>query len=291
MPDPEDLSRHLPLAFAKHQSQISPNLEDGFRITPEFLGQIDGRDGMRSHLRIGEQTQPECGGRGLECGGDPAMPLEDGLQAFLAHHGERLTQPEHNAQRRGCKRHSLRLHGPGAFPIEVEPWSGRPLLALPCGRTDAEHRQAGRQHPSFLRRGHRDIDAQRSTGRSIDPIELTPSTTSSRLWRLTTPARASSGLVTPVEVSLWVISTVAISALRLSRSSRSFGSAASPQGSVYRATSAPKAAARSANRSPKAPMVTARTRSPGEITLATALSRPPVPLAGNISMSCLVWNA
>ena len=38
-------------------------------------------------------------------------------------------------------------------------------------------------------------------------------------------------------------------------------------------------------------MVTASTRSPGETTLAMALSNPPVPLAGKINMSFSVWKA
>src|SRR5438445_4386533 len=78
---------------------------------------------------------------------------------------------------------------------------------------------------------------QRSTGRSMEPMELTPSTTSRRLWRLTTSARERSGLVTPVEVSLWVTSTVGLSGSCWSGAARALGFVAWPEVGEHLGTS------------------------------------------------------
>ena len=138
---------------------------------------------------------------------------------------------------------------------------------------------------------------QASVSKGSAPTPLMPSTTTriSGTIARAVPASASIGLVTPVEVSLWV-SRMAVggrpSATIDSRTARtSSGRAAVPHSTSSRVTSAPYVVAIFAKRSPKAPTLTARTGSPGERWLTMAASRPPVPDAVRMQTSCSVRMA
>ena len=74
----------------------------------------------------------------------------------------------------------------------------------------------------------------------------------------------------------------------LMRSARAAGSAAAPQTNSNFSTCAPKRWAIWAKRSPKEPMDTTSTRSPGDTKLLTAASMAPLPAPVRMSTSCLV---
>jgi hypothetical protein len=120
---------------------------------------------------------------------------------------------------------------------------------------------------------------QASISNGMAPRPLMPSTTSSGSpgAARTTPARAWSGLATPVDVSLWVMRTARYGSAPASRSRRTSGSAAVPHSKSRTSTAAPKADAMWANRSPNEPMLTASTRSPGDRVLTMAASMAPDP--------------
>ncbi len=112
----------------------------------------------------------------------------------------------------------------------------------------------------------------------------TASTIASAPPSCATRASACTSATTPVDVSECTRTTTSapVSARRERRSS---GCGVSPQ--EYRSswTSAPKAVAIEHQRSPNAPAVTTRTRSPGESTLTRADSNAPEPDAVNRSTS------
>src|SRR2546430_5975803 len=112
---------------------------------------------------------------------------------------------------------------------------------------------------------------------SIELMELTPSTTTTRPASRPTRASSRSGLVRPVEVSLCVSRSSFAFGWFSSTRARSSASTGWPHSNSSRTTSAPYAEARAANRSPKLPHSATTTSSPGETRLATADSRPPVP--------------
>ena len=129
-----------------------------------------------------------------------------------------------------------------------------------------------------------------SISKGTAPRALIASTRMSASGVTSRIAAASSGIgfVTPVEVSLWVRRTARAfgSSRRAARTST--GSAARPHSTSRRRTSAPYTSATFANRSPNAPVGTATTRSPGERTFTTAVSRAPVPAAVSRRMSARV---
>ena len=77
-----------------------------------------------------------------------------------------------------------------------------------------------------------------SSGRP--PTPLTESTTTSAPWSRTSAASSGKGLVTPVEVSLWVRKTPLTSGFSFSASRRRSGVTALPQGTVQRADIQPE---------------------------------------------------
>ncbi len=106
-----------------------------------------------------------------------------------------------------------------------------------------------------------------------------PSTTTSGSPGAARTAATSSrsGLATPVEVSLCVSSTALYGPEDARWRASASGSAGVPHSKSSFSTSAPKMVAIFANRSPNEPMLTARTRSPGESVLTTAASIAPDP--------------
>ncbi|MBA7476200.1 hypothetical protein ES707_11582 [subsurface metagenome] len=108
---------------------------------------------------------------------------------------------------------------------------------------------------------------------------------------LTTVLIWARSLVTPVEVSLWVTSTALTSDSLLRDFRISSTSAALPHSEFRGITSAPNFWAMAAKRSPKTPIDTASTLSPGDKVLTTAASRPPVPDPVSRKTSFLVWNS
>jgi len=125
-------------------------------------------------LRIGgKQAQPQRPGRGAEGGGHAQVPLKDRGQPFLAHHLQRFTQSEEDADRRRGEGHPFGLHLRRALPIEVEARRAGVRLALPGRLADAQHGHAGWKHPSLLRRRDRDIDVPPINGQvdGADPTD------------------------------------------------------------------------------------------------------------------------
>ena len=128
---------------------------------------------------------------------------------------------------------------------------------------------------------------QASISKRMAPRPLMPSTMTSgspgAAWMAATSSR--SGLATPVEVSLCVSSTARYGGASARRAASAAGSAASPHSTSKRSTCAPKACAMSANRSPKPPMMTASTRSPGErlLTMAASIAPEPEPVMSTMS--------
>ena len=112
---------------------------------------------------------------------------------------------------------------------------------------------------------------------AIELMELTPSTTTSLPACCATRARACSGFVRPVDVSLCVRSTTLALGCLSSTAAKSSASTGCPHSNSRRTTSAAYAAASAANRSPKLPHRAATTSSPGETRFAIADSSPPVP--------------
>ncbi len=126
-----------------------------------------------------------------------------------------------------------------------------------------------------------------SIRKSMDAMELTPSTKRSAGWRasssaLRTPAIS---LVTPVAVSLCTTATALIrccrSAWRISWN-RSTG-APSPHSTSTTSTSIPCRCIRSIHKWENWPNRADSTRSPGERVFVMAASQPPVPLAGKMN--------
>ena len=107
----------------------------------------------------------------------------------------------------------------------------------------------------------------------------------------TMPAMVSRSFVMPVDVSLCVTSTVVTSGSSFSACRICSGMATSPSGNFSSLTLAPYADAILRKRSPKLPMVTPRTRSPGESVLTTAASIAPVPDDVRTYRSFSVWKA
>ena len=89
---------------------------------------------------------------------------------------------------------------------------------------------------------------------------------------------------------MWVTRTTLTDGFSFRASLIASGSMASPQVAVSLTTDAPYTSANWANLSPKTPMDTDSTTSPGEIVLTTAASMPPVPAVVSIRTSCSVWN-
>ena len=116
------------------------------------------------------------------------------------------------------------------------------------------------------------------------------STSSSLSYSFITALNASRSLVTPVEVSLWVISTALIFGSSFKTLRIASGSAALPHSKLRGITSAPNCSAILAKRSPKTPIDTDKTLSPGDSILTTVASSPPVPEAESTKTSPLVWN-
>jgi hypothetical protein len=109
---------------------------------------------------------------------------------------------------------------------------------------------------------------------------------------LTIRARSGNGLVTPVEVSLWVMKTALTAEPRSSSAANRSGVTARPQGTSSRRTSSPNATATRANRSPKSPQTVASTGSPGDSKLTIATSQPAEPVPGQIKTSPSVrWTS
>ncbi len=106
-------------------------------------------------------------------------------------------------------------------------------------------------------------------------------------WRLI----ASRSLMTPVEVSLWVIMTALISLLVSAWSlvANWAGSKGCPHSAVTVSTFKPKAWPTSTQRSPNLPLEPTKIRSPGERKLIIPASTAPVPLTFNINTSLAVW--
>ncbi|MBA7715622.1 hypothetical protein ES703_124675 [subsurface metagenome] len=131
---------------------------------------------------------------------------------------------------------------------------------------------------------------QSSTGRLIEPRLLMASTSSSLSNSLTTELIEARSLVTPVEVSLWVTNTalIPVSACRAWRTASA--SAGLPHSKRSGITSAPNCLAIAAKRSPKTPIDTDNTLSPGDRVLTMAASKPPVPEPVSRKTSFLVWN-
>ena len=131
---------------------------------------------------------------------------------------------------------------------------------------------------------------QSSTGRFIEPILLMASTNSSLSNSLTTELIEARSLVTPVEVSLWVTNTALIcgSAWRAWRTASA--SAGLPHSKRSGITSAPNCSAILAKRSPKTPIDTDNTLSPGDRVLTMTASKPPVPELVSRKRSFSVWN-
>ena len=92
------------------------------------------------------------------------------------------------------------------------------------------------------------------------------------------PRTAAMSLVTPVEVSLWTTSTARIcrSVSSASRAAILSGSAGRRQSPSMASTRSPRARPTSPHFEAKNPLFQRRTRSPGERTLARALSQHPV---------------
>ena len=116
------------------------------------------------------------------------------------------------------------------------------------------------------------------------------STISSLSNSFTTELIRARSLVTPVEVSLWVTSTalIFVSFWRAWRTASA--STALPHSKRRGITSAPNCSAIEAKRSPKTPLNTDNTLSPGDRVLTMAASKPPVPELVSKKMSFLVWN-
>lgn len=111
------------------------------------------------------------------------------------------------------------------------------------------------------------------------PTELTASTrtrTSSGITSVT----SSMGLRTPVDVSLWVMSTALVSRLALIAWATRSGPIPSPHGTSRGITSTPLLKAISLNLWPKAPHDREITRSPGESRFWHRASNAPVPDPG-----------
>ncbi len=100
---------------------------------------------------------------------------------------------------------------------------------------------------------------------------------------------AATSDVTPVAVSLWVASTALmrwpLSALRISPK-RAAGMP-SPQGVSTTSTSSPWRRHMSIQRWENMPFRAARTRSPGDSVLVSAVSQPPVPVEGKKKISAV----
>jgi hypothetical protein len=128
-----------------------------------------------------------------------------------------------------------------------------------------------------------------SMRKSIEAIELTPSTMRSAGWPVASRARRTAAMseVTPVAVSLWVTRTALMLWPRSSASAASKASAGapSPQGRSITSTSRLWRRQSSIQRWENMPCRAARTRSPGESVLVIAASQPAVPVAGKITIS------
>src|SRR6266705_348447 len=126
-----------------------------------------------------------------------------------------------------------------------------------------------------------------SMRKSIEPMELTPSTYSRAGCCAASIAlrTAATSLVTPVAVSLWTMRIPLISCcwscVRISPI-RSDG-APSPHSTSMMSTRKPCRWARSIHRWLNWPYRGASTRSPGESVLTSAASHPPVPVAGKMN--------
>ena len=127
-----------------------------------------------------------------------------------------------------------------------------------------------------------------SNGTAPRPDTLSTRMSASGAVSRTTAASDAIGFMTEVDVSLWVSSTALYDGSRASSARTTSGSAAWPHSTSILVTSAPYVRAILANRSPNEPIDTPRTRSPGEMTLTTAASSPPVPAVVTIAMSLVV---